>query len=120
MKRLFILQVLLVLVLAGVWVLFNHRAALSVLFGGFACIVPNLYFAKRFFSLKHTRRPQQILVAFYIGEFGKMLISALLMVLAIVYLNLHILPTVLGYLVASVAFWMAPVMVLKQQQARSG
>ncbi len=114
MKQLFIAQILLVLVLATIWGVINHHAFLSVLFGGIVCVIPNFFFANYFFSRQHTRRPGQILVAFYLGEFLKLIISAVVIVLAIIYLNLLILPTVLGYFVANMGFWMAPMFVLKQ------
>lgn len=114
MKQLFIAQMLAMLVLAAVWGAINHHAFWSVLLGGIACVLPNFFFAKYFFSRQHTRRPGQILLVFYLGEFLKLIISALVIVLAIIYLNLLILPTILGYFVANLGFWMAPMFVLKQ------
>jgi len=117
-RNLFIAQILLTFITACIWGVINIKAAPSVLYGGLACLLPNLFFVRYFFSLKHKKRPGQILVAFYMGEFIKMIISALIIILAVLYLNALLLPTVLGYFIANIAFWAAPTMVLKQQ-ARS-
>ena len=115
MRKLFLAQAIIILIAACVWGLFNGGAVPSVLYGGISCILPNLYFAYVFFSRKHTRRPRQILIAFYIGEFTKMIVCAVLILLAIKYLHALILPTVVGYFVANMVFWIAPTLVLKQQ-----
>lgn len=114
MHKLFIAQIVLVLLLACGWGFANQAVIPSILVGGVICIVPNLFFAHRFFSTKHRLRPAQILISFYVGELVKMLLSALLIVLAVMYLKMQLLPTVLSYFVANLAFWMAPAMVLKK------
>ena len=118
MRKLFIAQFVLVFVLACAWGVVDHKVIPSILYGGAACILPNFYFAYRFFSRRHTQRPGQILISFYVGEFMKMIISALVIVLAVMYGHAWLLPTVIGYFVANAAFWFAPTLVLKQQ-ARS-
>lgn len=115
MLKLFLAQIILTVLLAFAWGIANFSVVPSVLYGGIACILPNVYFAYRFFSKKHTRRPGRILLAFYLGEFFKMIVSAVLIILAIQYAHAIILPTVVGYFVANLAFWMAPMLVLKQQ-----
>ncbi|PHQ78450.1 MAG: hypothetical protein COB66_08870 [Coxiella sp. (in: Bacteria)] len=115
MRKLFIAQIVLVLILAGIWSAINVKAVPSVLYGGLACLLPNIFFAYLFFSRKHTRRPTQILIAFYLGEFIKMIISALVIILAVMYLHGLLLPAVVGYFVANMAFWMAPALMLKKQ-----
>lgn len=112
--KLFIAQIVLVLLLACGWGAANHAVIPSILVGGAACLLPNLYFAYRFFSVKHKKSPGQILISFYIGELIKMLVSAALIILAVMYLHAQLLPTVVSYFVANLAFWMAPTMVLKQ------
>jgi len=118
-RKLFIAQIVLVLVTACVWGVFSTQSVPSVLYGGVSCILPNLFFAFLFFSRKHTRRPGQILIAFYIGEFAKMFVSALIMILAIRYLHALVIPTVASFFIANMVFWMAPALVLKQQQMRT-
>lgn len=115
MRKLFLAQIILTLLLAFGWGVVNAKVIPSVLYGGLACLLPNIYFAYRFFSQKHTRRPGKILLAFYLGEFFKMIVSSALIILAIKYADAIIIPTVLGYFVANLAFWMAPMLVLKRQ-----
>ena len=103
MHKLFLAQIALVLLLACVWGVADHAIVPSVLYGGVACVLPNFYFAHRFFSKRHQRRPGQILVTFYVGEFAKMLISAALIILSIRFLGALLLPTVAGYFVANMA-----------------
>ena len=116
MRKLFYIQVILVLALAIIWGAINHHVFLSILYGGFVCLLTNLCFAKLFFSQKHTRRPKQILLAFYLGEFLKIVVSAVLIILAVIYVHAQFLPTVAGFFVANMAFLVAPLMMLKQQQ----
>lgn len=119
MNRIFFAQIGLVLALAIAWGIVNSHVVLSILYGGIACLLPNLIFAFWFFSKKHTRRPVQILLAFYSGELMKMLAGAAVIILTVKYLNAQILPAAAGYLVGSMAFWMAPYLLLKQQQQRT-
>ena len=118
MRKLFIAQIVLVIILACAWGIIDRKMIPSVLYGGAACILPNIYFAYRFFSRRHTKKPGQILISFYLGELMKMIISAAVIILAVIYAHAWILPTVTGYFVANLAFWFAPTLVLKQQ-ARS-
>lgn len=118
MRKLFIAQIVLVFVLACAWGIIDRKMVPSVLYGGAACILPNFYFAYRFFSQRHARKPGQVLMSFYLGEFMKMIVSASIIVLAVIYAHAWVLPTVIGYFVANIAFWFAPTLVLKQQ-ARS-
>lgn len=118
-RKLFLAQIVLVLITAGVWGVVNSEAVPSVLYGGISCILPNLVFAFFFFSRKHGRRPGQILIAFYIGEFAKMFVSALIMILAIRHLHALVIPTVASFFIANMVFWMAPALVLKKQQMRT-
>jgi ATP synthase protein I len=118
-RKLFIGQIVLVLATACIWGLVEAKAVPSVLYGGISCILPNLFFAFFFFSRKHTRRPGQILIAFYIGEFAKMFVSALIIIFAIRHLHAMVIPTVAGFFIANMIFWMAPALVLKKQQMRT-
>ena len=119
MRKLFIAQLVLIMITSCVWGVVDYHAVPSVLYGGISCALPSLLFAYLFFSRKHRRRPGQILIVFYIGEFSKMFVSALMMILAIRYLHAMTIPTVASFFIANMAFWMAPALVLKKQQMRT-
>ncbi len=114
-RNLFIAQTVLVLITACIWGALKSEAILPVLYGGAACIFPTFLFARFFLSQKHKRRPGQILIIFYVGEFVKMFVSALIMIAAIRYLHALAIPLVAGFLVGNLVFWLAPTLVLKQQ-----
>lgn len=111
------LQLLFTGLLALVWGFFNKHAILSVLYGGVACLLPNLCLARHFFRRMHTK-PKRIVAAFYMGEMLKLFASALLLFFAILLLHAIVLPLIVGYLVASSGFWFAPKLLISQQHPK--
>ena len=90
MFRAILLQVVATLLVAGVcasWA--GGSAAVSALLGGGACVLPNLLFALRLYSL--SRRPGAAYAAnFFLGEFVKVGATIGLLVLIIrTYADLH-------------------------------
>lgn len=116
--RLVGLQALVVLLIAAGWLFGGLREALSALLGGAACVLPSLYFARRFFATTSAREAKQIIKAFYLGEVIKLALSAILVVLIVMFIPVVILPFITGFVGAQFGFWLAP-MVTKTDAIKS-
>lgn len=82
------LPFLLLLVLAGaVAAGVNSLAALNLLAGGMAVVLPNALFARLAFRHAGARQAQQIVRSFYLGEALKLVLTAGLLVCVFVWVN---------------------------------
>lgn len=114
--RIIVIQVLIVL---GVSLLAlgiqDVQKAYSVLLGGGACILPNLYFAHHFFYPSITKSPKHILATFFQSELIKFGLTALLFWLMMRYLSVSFLFLFIGYFSAQAGFWAAPLLLSRRQ-----
>ncbi len=111
--KLVLLQIAVVLGLfVGWWLFKDIKAGYSALLGGLACVIPSLYFVKKLFSSKE-RSMKKIMFDFYIGEFSKLLLSAVLLVLIFKYLPVKLIPLITGFIGAYMAIWLAPLVLLR-------
>ena len=112
------MQLIAVVIIALAWSFDSSGAVISALLGGIAVIVPNLYFAYRFFATGTQREPRRIVIAFYFGELTKMFISAGFAVLMIMQLAVKIAPFFCGFLGAYVGFFIvAPILMMTRMRA---
>lgn len=112
--KLVLLQIIVVLALFLCWWLFQDiKAGYSALLGGLAGVIPSLYFVKKGFSSKE-RSMKKIIVDFYIGEFSKLLLSAVLLVLIFKYLPVKLVPLITGFIGAYMAIWLAPLVLIRK------
>ncbi|WP_343034414.1 ATP synthase subunit I [Candidatus Methylobacter favarea] len=83
--------------------------ALSSALGGLAAFIPNLYFA---FRITNTNglKARKILRTFYLGESGKLLLTAALFLIIFQIPAIQILPLLAGYIAALSVFWFALIM----------
>ncbi len=109
-SKILLYQVLIIIVVtAGFAVAGGKMTALSTALGGAAAFFPNLFFAYR--MAKATgQEARKIVVSFYTGEVGKLLLTAALFVLIFQIPNIDILPLLVGYLTALSVFWFALLM----------
>ena len=111
--RLVGLQAVVVVVIALCWWIKGATEALSALFlGGAACVLPSLYFARRLFAITSSRAAKRIMINFFLGELIKLALSAVLVVLVIVFIPVAIVPFVVGFVGAQFGFWLAPLGIL--------
>ncbi len=115
--RLKIVRLLLLCQLAGTVVLsvialsFGLTAAYSVLLGGLICLLPNCYFAYRAFKFQGARAARDIVRSFYVGEAGKLLLTAILF--AVVFSSvkpINALAIFLGFGAVQMIQWLVPFM----------
>lgn len=113
--RIVALQAGVAVIVAVGWWLTGWVAAVSALLGGLAAVLPSLYFAYRFFAATYARQVERIIRAFYWGELTKLLLSAFLVILiSKVWPKLAILPFFSDFVAACLGFWLAPLVLKKQ------
>ncbi len=113
------LQVLVVIFIALAWGFSGFYAMISALLGGAVCILPNSYFAYRFFaSGRNNNEPNKIVHVFYKGEVVKLLMTAGLMLVIFIEFHVGILPFLSGFAGATMGFWLAPLLVIFKRDAR--
>lgn len=92
-----------------VFLLKSLNSGLSTLMGGLAYGLPNLAFVWRVFDYTGARSAGRFLMAFVLGEAFKLILSAILFVVAIQFFGMQPLYALLGFAGAIVAFWVAAV-----------
>ncbi len=110
-KFLLLTQLLLVLIVAGLGLLKEIQVAIALLSGGMVVIFANTYFVVKAFSQSGAQASQQVLRAFYIGEAVKIMILAGFIAIAFKLLPGFELYVLVGYIVALLTQWLAPVMI---------
>lgn len=78
---------------------------MSTFLGGGAYILPQFLFTWRVFSYANALKAQQFVVAFFFGEFLKLLLSAIFFVLIVKFLPVMPAFVMIGYVFAIVSFW---------------
>lgn len=113
-------QLMLIIGLAvAVWLLRGTQESFSILLGGLAYGLPTLAFVWRVFSRANIRAVKQFLALFFAGEIAKLIISAVLFILIVKYLPVTVLPVLIGFIGAIVAFWVASIFFLSRHQGVS-
>jgi ATP synthase protein I len=93
----------------------DANSGISVFLGGAAYGIPNLVFVWRVFSHASISKIQQFMAAFFFGEALKLVLSAVLFVVIVKNLAVSVVWTMMGYIGAIVAFWIASVIYLSKQ-----
>jgi len=108
-KRLFAVQLWLTLIMCGLFAVFQGGpAAYSAAIAGLVCILPNVYFAIKFFKFQGARAAKKIVNAFYKGEAMKLVLTFVLFALAFAALDAVPLPFFLTYIMVQLVAWVAP------------
>ncbi len=84
-------------------------SAVSAALGGMAAFIPNLYFALRV-QQSAGQEARKIVRSFYVGESGKLLLTAVLFFVIFQLPNIEILPLLAVYIAALSVFWFALLM----------
>ncbi len=111
------LQMLITVAISAMWFFAGRGAAVSALLGGSAAVFPNLYFVYRFFATTHARQATRIIRTFYWGEFTKLLLTGILIILITrLWPNVLGLPLFSGLVGAYMAVWFAPLIILNNSK----
>ena len=111
--RLIMAQLLLSALLALVFLsVVNEKAAYSAMMAGIICAAANAYFTWRAFRYQGARFAKRVVLAFFLGEFTKLLIISVLFVLTVLYMKIMIGPFLLSFVMNIMVFWAAPFILL--------
>ena len=114
-KRILV-QSLLVFIVAGIFLgISGGKAALATVWGGFVHIVPCYFYASRLFSDVSARAVGKIITTFYVGEILKLMASVGLFIGLYLLYHLPLLPYLVGYLVATLSFCVAPMIIMSNK-----
>ena len=106
-------QLLATLALGAMALAINTQIAISLFAGGIICVTANLWLALVAFRPPLGAPTQKILAAFYVGELGKFVITALLFLLAFKKIALlthapYAATMILGYVLVQAIAWLYP------------
>ena len=82
------------------------EAAYSAIIGGGISIIVTAYFAGHVFSVRAGSTASKIARAFFVGESIKMVLTAILFAVAILWLDILFLPLFLTYIATLFAYWL--------------
>ena len=103
-------QLLIILIVtAGFAVREDGQQVLSAILGGAAAFIPNLYFSL-WIGRSAGQDARKVVNSFYVGESGKLLLTAALFVMLFQIPNIQILPLLISYIAALSVFWFALLM----------
>nr|WP_282444924.1 ATP synthase subunit I [Idiomarina sp. ATCH4] len=107
-------QFIVVLIAALVTIMIsNTQSALGILCGGLTAVIPNVLFALIAFRYAGARANQKVVQSFFLGEGVKLLLTALLLIVALLMTNLYPVWLLVGFVIAVTMQWIAPVLFLK-------
>jgi ATP synthase protein I len=87
----------------------NYHAAIATFFGGLAGIIPNIYFIWKVFG-KEFISAKAVIKNFFIGEFVKLFLGAIFLVLLARFANMPLFYLIIGYLVTFLAVFFLPML----------
>lgn len=102
-KVLSVIAVIVTVIALGLLLIYGRVAAYSALLGGVACLLPNLLFAR--FAFRYSAADSAALVMrwFYIGEAVKIIVTALVFALSLLWIEeLNLAAMMLTYVIALV------------------
>ena len=97
---------IIMLVIASFFMLGNELSAKSALYGGLAALIPNWYFARKINKHK-GQEAKKIVRAFYAGESGKLILTAILFALILQDPRIDFVAVLTAYIAALTVFWFA-------------
>jgi F0F1-type ATP synthase assembly protein I len=117
--RLIIIQIVLVTIVACIF-RNSGRELFSVLLGGSAWIIPSIYFVRKLFRKKTSYNIQGLFKKFFLGECIKLLLSAILIILIMLFFTVETKAFLSSYIAAHAAsflifFWSSPARRVKQE-----
>ncbi len=113
--RFILFQVGIVLLFSGLfWLVWGFSAGFSTFAGGLTCALPNLYFARQFFSSTGALAAKQILRGMYRAEMIKLLLTALLFMVVFTYLPVEAGFLFIGFVLAQLTVWFSPLIIASE------
>jgi ATP synthase protein I len=88
-----------------VWLFLGGTKGLAFLVGGLCAWVPAFIYALLVFTKASTQNTKRFIAIFYMGEFIKLMLSAILVAVAVVKYNFSTTYVLLGFIVTLLAFF---------------
>lgn len=95
------------LLTATAWLTGYDSAALSVFVGGSIGMIAGLYQALRLLQVDAAGQPDAFLRGLWVSEVIKIALTVAMFVLAIRFLKIEMVPTIVGYAVTYIVYWIA-------------
>ncbi|MCB1828281.1 MAG: ATP synthase subunit I [Coxiellaceae bacterium] len=102
-----LIQAIPVIMISALLLIYSRQIAFSFLLGGMVCVLPNLYFARRFCLRTGAQNPRALLNDLYRAEIGKLILTAFTFWLIFSCIPVTIAPVFIGFITAQVAFWVS-------------
>lgn len=107
--KLFYFQLIFTMILSVFFLLYqNFTSGLSVFLGSVAWIIPCFYFSHKCFIIRNNEKPVKLVKRLFIAEILKLVISGVLLVIFVKFININLLPFLLGFIVAVLTIWFMP------------
>lgn len=110
-KKLMLIQLMLLLVIATLGLIKDFKVATALLSGEMSVYLANLYFVYKVFSKSGAQASKQVVRAFYLGETLKIVISVSLLVIAFMLQPGTEVFVLVGYIAALLMQWLTPAIV---------
>ena len=101
--------------LAVLLLLASTSLSTSFFCGAFVAILPNLGFGYLFFRRWRERSAKQIIISFYIGELGKLVLSGMLAIFLLKLFHMRLGMFIVGMAAAYIIFWVAAPLIMQRQ-----
>ena len=109
-SKILVLQILIVvLVASGFFLMGSWQQVISSTLGGLTAFLPNLYFALKV-SSSSGGDAKKIVRSFYVGESGKLILTALLFYGIFQVPDIELMPVMVGFVATLSVFWFALIM----------
>ncbi len=93
--------------------IFSLQSGLGVLSGGLSAVIPNALFAVIAFRHAGARANKKVVQSFFVGEGVKLILTAVLLVLALLVTNFNPVWLLVGFVLTVIMQWIAPILYLK-------
>lgn len=94
--------------LAAVWqVARGGSSGAAALLGALIAVVPGLYFARRLLRYGTDASPKRVARSLYLGELGKLALTAAMFLVAALAFGEHFLPVLTTYVACLGCYWLA-------------
>ena len=110
-KKLLLIQMIIIILMTSLGLFKEFKIAIALLSGGMAVLLANVYFTYKAFSKSGAQQVKNIVSAFYFGATVKMVLSATILVVGLVFLPGLEVYVLVGYVVALISQWLTPVII---------
>jgi ATP synthase protein I len=86
--------------------LWGRPQAIAAMYGGLVALIPTVYFAFRVFAKRNAQDPKMAVTAVYVGEIGKLALTALLFWIGVVLFAKQFLALMVTYAACLLAYWL--------------